>query len=230
MPPRPRLRALTPLLVVADLQRALDFYTKKLGFRDPSVHGEPPCFAMLQRDGFDLMLSVAQSAEQLAPHGRHGTWDLYLHVADVARELEILHAAGVAIANGPRDAFYGMREIELVDPDGHRICIAEDLTLAPEPGVEAWEGTLDLDGKPLRLVLKMRADATGTRAALDSLDQGALDLPIDTLERGAGVLRFEMQALRARYAGVLDESAGSARGSWSQGGRTWPLDFDRSRD
>ena len=56
---RPRVRSVTPLLVVTELQRALDFYTAKLAFIDPAVHGEPPCFALLNRVGFELMLSVA---------------------------------------------------------------------------------------------------------------------------------------------------------------------------
>ena len=50
MSSRPRVLSTTPLLVVADLQRSLGFYCQKLGFGEPSVWGEPPCFAMLHRD------------------------------------------------------------------------------------------------------------------------------------------------------------------------------------
>jgi catechol 2,3-dioxygenase-like lactoylglutathione lyase family enzyme len=53
---------------------------------------------------------------------------MYLRVDDVARELWALAAAGVAIDKGPTDTFYNMREIEVVDPDGNRLCFAQDIS------------------------------------------------------------------------------------------------------
>ena len=126
--PHSRILSTTPLLVVADLQRSLAFYCERLGFRDPSVHGEPPCFAMLRRDGFELMLSVAAKPAHVAPNGPHGTWDVYVRITDVAAEEAALRAAGVPLARGPETAFYAMREIEVLDPDGHRLCFAQDVS------------------------------------------------------------------------------------------------------
>jgi uncharacterized glyoxalase superfamily protein PhnB len=48
-------------------------------------------------------------------------------VADIANEIAALTAAGVKIDQGPRDTFYEMREIEVVDPDGYRWCFGQDL-------------------------------------------------------------------------------------------------------
>lgn len=124
---RPRVRSVTPLLVVSDLQRSIDFYCGKLGFVEPNVWGEPPCFAMMNRDGFDLMLSLAEDPRQVSPHGPQGTWDFYVSVADVAAEAAALQAAGVPLDKGPTDTPYSMREIECMDPDGHRICLAQDI-------------------------------------------------------------------------------------------------------
>jgi predicted enzyme related to lactoylglutathione lyase len=84
---------------------------------------------MLHRDGFELMLSLAEKPGQVKPHGPHGVWDVYLRVADVATEAEALRAAGGALDKGPTDMFYEMREIECLDPDGHRICLAQDLSV-----------------------------------------------------------------------------------------------------
>jgi hypothetical protein len=56
---RRRVRTTTPLLVVTDLERSLDFYTRQVGFGEPGIWGQPPCFAMVHRDGFELMLSLA---------------------------------------------------------------------------------------------------------------------------------------------------------------------------
>ena len=52
MPTRARVLSTTTLLIVADLPRSLASYDK-LGFVKASVHGEPPCFAMLFRDDFE---------------------------------------------------------------------------------------------------------------------------------------------------------------------------------
>ena len=67
--PRPTIQATTPLFVVANLQRSLDFYTQKLGFGAPGVWGEPPGFALVRRDGFTLMLSLAAKPEFVRPAG-----------------------------------------------------------------------------------------------------------------------------------------------------------------
>src|SRR6188768_4322016 len=91
---RPRLQSMTPLLVVSDLQRSIDFYQRRLGFADPSVWGEPQCFAMLSRDGFELMLSLAEDSAHIRPNGPNALWDFYLRVADIAAEMAALKAAG----------------------------------------------------------------------------------------------------------------------------------------
>jgi catechol 2,3-dioxygenase-like lactoylglutathione lyase family enzyme len=125
--PRPRLYATTPSLVVADLDRTLAFYAK-LGFGEAGTWGEPLCFAMMNRDLMDLMFTLARDPDDVHPHGPRGVWDLYLKVTDLDAELSALRAAGVAIDRGPTQTLYRNVEIEVVDPDGHRICIAEDLT------------------------------------------------------------------------------------------------------
>lgn len=128
IPKRPPLLATSPLFVVADLQRSVDFYHTKLGFAEPGIWGEPPCFAMLNRDRFELMLSLAPTPDRVRPNGAHDVWDLYLRVPDVEAEMLALQGAGVAIVKGPTDTFYRMREIEVLDPDGYRICIAQDIS------------------------------------------------------------------------------------------------------
>src|SRR5262252_3664778 len=179
MAQRSRLLSTSPLLVVSDLQRSIAFCRSALGFGEASVWGEPPCFAMLSRDGFELMLSLADGGNRVQPNGPGGAWDVHLRVADVGAEIEALAAAGVALAKVPTDTFYGMREIEVLDPDGHRFCLAQDLGAAVEgASVEDWEGVLDVGGARLRLVLHLSGAGDGWRGSLDSPDQGAADLPI----------------------------------------------------
>src|SRR5256885_4163289 len=70
-------------------------------------------------------------------------------------------------------------------------------------GIEGnWIGVL---AEKLRLVLKISKGADGKlTATMDSLDQGAKDLTIDTLDFTDRKLRFEMKALGASFEGTLE--------------------------
>ena len=124
---RSRVRGVTPLFMVSDLRSSVSFYCHKLGFADPTTYGNPPCFAVMRRDGFELMLSSSPDAPA-RPNGTVGVWDMYVSVEDVSKEIAALAANGVTVAKGPTDTFYRMREIEVLDPDGHRICLAQSLS------------------------------------------------------------------------------------------------------
>jgi catechol 2,3-dioxygenase-like lactoylglutathione lyase family enzyme len=120
--PRQPVRATSPCLVVSNLDQSIAFYCGKLGFAEPALWGDPPCFAMMHRDGFDVMLRLAGAPDRIHPNGPDGIWDLYIHVDDVRAEVAALGAAGVAIDADLCDTAYQMSEIEIVDPDGYRIC------------------------------------------------------------------------------------------------------------
>ena len=224
---RPRVRAVTPLLVVSNLQRSIDFYVQVCGYRDPTPYGDPPCFAMLHRDGFDLMLSLGSDTVPVRPNGPAGVWDVYVTVVDLDQELQALRASGVTPERGPTDTAYGMREIELLDPDGYRLCFAQD-TSGPWPDTEFFEGVLDLGSTQLRLVLKIACSGQGWVGALDSPDQGVSNLPLDVVLRDEGRLRFEIKPIGATFEGTFEEADGSVRGQWDQSGRSRPLRFRKA--
>jgi catechol 2,3-dioxygenase-like lactoylglutathione lyase family enzyme len=125
MPVRPRLLTTTAVFVVSDLLRSLEFYGR-LGFRAERTWGEPPCFAMPRRDGFELMLSLAEDPSRVRPNGPGGVWDMYLRVPDLAAEKAALEEAGVPLVRAPERTDYEMIEMEVLDPDGYRICFGQD--------------------------------------------------------------------------------------------------------
>jgi len=219
MPARAHFLSTTPVFVVADLQRALRFYREVLGFGEPSVWGEPPCFAMLHRDGFELMLSLGEQGHG-RPDRQGGVFDAYVRVDDADREAAAVVAAGGSLAKGPTDTFYRMREIEVLDPDGHRWCFAHDLTRR----VESFAGVLDVGPAKLRLVLRITTDADGNATArLDSPDQNVSNLVVDRLQRTDAGMEFALTAIGAAFTGTFDESGDTVSGTWKQGGRAWPL-------
>jgi hypothetical protein len=68
------------------------------------------------------------------PRPNGTAWDMHLRIADLAAEETALRAAGVAITRGPEPTEYGMIELEVRDPDGHRVCFGQDLEGRPEDG------------------------------------------------------------------------------------------------
>lgn len=91
----------------------------------------------------------------------------------------------------------------------------------------AWQGTLDVPGAKLRLVLKISKKPDGTLTAkLDSLDQGAMDIPVDEVTFKDGALRFEIKNLMVTYEGKL--SGAEVVGQFKQGGFTLPLTLKKT--
>jgi pimeloyl-ACP methyl ester carboxylesterase len=69
-----------------------------------------------------------------------------------------------------------------------------------------WEGALDVGAMKLRLALKVTRAADGALAAkLDSLDQGANDLPVDVITLKEGSVHFEMKHLQGVFDGTLNK-------------------------
>ena len=95
---RSRIRAVTPLLVVSDLQRSIDFYARALGFVEPNVHGDPPCFAMMNRDGFDLMLSLGEDGLAKVKAGVTTPEELLRVVTEVREMRTLCGGCGNAVA------------------------------------------------------------------------------------------------------------------------------------
>lgn len=89
-----------------------------------------------------------------------------------------------------------------------------------------WEGTLKAGGAELRLVLHVKKDDKGGwQATLDSVDQGAMAIPITSINFNGGALKFALDAIGGAYEGKLDANRNVISGTWSQGGASLPLEF-----
>lgn len=122
-----RINGSAPHFLVADVQAAGDYYEKKLGFTIPEYWGDPPRFAMPQRDGFIVMLNQVDRLEP-KPHGKEQIWDAYFWCSGVDALYEELRERGAEFIHGPENReLYGMREIAVRDVDGHMLVFAEDL-------------------------------------------------------------------------------------------------------
>ncbi|MDQ3712790.1 MAG: esterase FrsA, partial [Acidobacteriota bacterium] len=92
-----------------------------------------------------------------------------------------------------------------------------------------WFGTLETSGIKLRLVLKVTKAADGSLAAkIDSIDQGANNIEVDSFSRQNKSVRFEAKKYGMIYEGALNEKGDEISGIFKQGPASLPLIFKRS--
>ena len=120
---------LTPVLIVEAVETSLPFWVDRMGFtKTVEVPEEGSIgFAILQRDGAELMLqsiaSVRKDVAAFAPVGAVSKGcGMFIEVedfADIRQRLE-----GYPIVMPERLSFYGMREIGVSEPSGHTVIFA----------------------------------------------------------------------------------------------------------
>lgn len=98
---------------------------------------------------------------------------------------------------------------------------------AQSPSLEgAWLGTLDAGGVKLRIQLNLKASGAGYTGTMDSLDQGALGIPVSSVSVEGDGLKLQVEKVKGSYQGKI--AGDRITGQWTQGERTLPLDFNRS--
>ena len=89
----------------------------------------------------------------------------------------------------------------------------------------SWEGSLDVQGTVLRLVLKLTNQPGGATGVLISVDQGSAEIPLSSITQSGTALKLAVTLVNASYAGELKD--GQLTGTWTQGPGSWPLAFKR---
>jgi catechol 2,3-dioxygenase-like lactoylglutathione lyase family enzyme len=119
------MASVTVRYIVEDVDAAIAFYTRHLGFRE-DMH-PAPTFAMLSRGDLRLLLSQPSGAGgggQVMPDGTRpepGGWNRFtLQVGDLAATVEELRAAGARFRTDIVTGVGG-KQILLEDPSGNPI-------------------------------------------------------------------------------------------------------------
>jgi len=120
--------------IVDDVDAAIDFYTRHLGFRE-EMHPDA-AFAMLSRGDLRLVLVAPVPADHRGggsrpmPDGRKqepGGWNRFmLEVSDLVAEAETLRLAGVRFRNDIVTGVGG-RQVMIEDPSGNPVELFEPL-------------------------------------------------------------------------------------------------------
>ena len=95
---------------------------------------------------------------------------------------------------------------------------------------QVWEGKLEIGaGLSLRIVVHVGKTADGKlMATMDSPDQGAKGLKVDTVTLDKTTLAFEMKTVLGKYEGKLNAEGTEATGTWTQAGNAFPLTLKKT--
>lgn len=114
----PALRPYAYVLAVADIERSAAYFRDALGFAVEWTESDD--WRLVMRGSVRVMLGRcpdAVPAEQTGDHGYFG----YLHADDVDALHREFVERGAIVLEAPDDRPYGMREMTLATPDGHRL-------------------------------------------------------------------------------------------------------------
>ena len=122
------LTGISPVLLVADIERSVSYYRDQLGF-ECDVHGDPPDFATARRDGATILLARCREPERIVPNWRivDNMWNVYIRVDDADAMYAEVQERGAGIDYTIYDAPHGFREFGVQDPDGHDIAFGQQI-------------------------------------------------------------------------------------------------------
>jgi catechol 2,3-dioxygenase-like lactoylglutathione lyase family enzyme len=122
------LTGISPVLLIADVERSVEYYRDRLGFRC-DVHGDPPDFVVAERDAAVILMALCREPERIVPNWKivDMVWNAFIRVDDVEAVYAEVQERGAPIDYTLYDAPSGFREFGVQDPDGHDIAFAQRL-------------------------------------------------------------------------------------------------------
>lgn len=124
-----QLRGATPVFLVGDIAKTMEWYRTKLGFDGEAIPPKPPHdFCILRRDDVTIFLQQLTGYRHRDHYDERegGVWAAYLETNDVQSLYESLkNVSGVTIVQPLRHQPYGQWEFEVRDVDGRVLVFAE---------------------------------------------------------------------------------------------------------
>ncbi len=108
---------------------------------------------------------------------------------------------------------------------------AKNLTNPNDEISGTWLGKLKVQGTELRIVFHINKNDDGTLSGtMDSPDQGANGIPVDSVISNEGNIRLVIKAVRGFYDGKLNPDNSSISGTWHQSGMSFPLVLTKTKE
>lgn len=110
-----------PELAVADPDITAEFFREALGF-EANTWGQPAQSLIAVRGGVTLHFRRASGPAEIRSNASREVWDAYVWCDGLDELAGEFQRRGVPLERAPMTTVYGMREFDVVDPDGHLIC------------------------------------------------------------------------------------------------------------
>jgi catechol 2,3-dioxygenase-like lactoylglutathione lyase family enzyme len=125
----PQLSAIAPQFLVDDLDRAIAYYRRQLGFQVDFTYER--FYASVSRDGIAIHLKCApKTAADRAHRRQHEHLDAFIAVTGIDALHEELRSRGALITASLGERAWGRREFGVEDLDGYILCFSEP---TPDP-------------------------------------------------------------------------------------------------
>jgi hypothetical protein len=93
--------------------------------------------------------------------------------------------------------------------------------------VGTWQGTLEAGPMKLRIVFDIKAAEAGLTGTMDSPDQRAFGLKLDSVKQEGTNVTAELRMINGSYNGTFSADGSEIVGTWSQSGQSLPLTLRR---
>lgn len=126
MQPKAQLIGIAPQLRVPDVVKTAEYYINVLGFSLIGYFPDPPVYAMVQRDGFQIHFGKINGDALVHTNKVPGSevTDFVIWVPEIELFYNEVKAAGANIIQDIVQRSYG-RELLISDCDGHVILVAD---------------------------------------------------------------------------------------------------------
>ncbi len=121
-----KLYGIAPQLIVPDVVQTAQYYRDVLGFNIIGYFMDPPVYAMVERDGFQIHFGKADNGTyKTNADFRKINTDFIIWVPEIDQFFEEVSAKNAEIVEGIVTRVYGSREFIIKDCNGFRITIGD---------------------------------------------------------------------------------------------------------
>lgn len=121
----PRVKDAKPMLYVRNVEASAAFFRDKLGFAIDFLHGHPPFYGSVSRDGVSLHLRfVHEPVFREDVREKEQLLSAFLDVANIQGLFAEFKSAGVRFAQPLKKEAWGASAFIVLDLDGNWICFA----------------------------------------------------------------------------------------------------------
>jgi uncharacterized glyoxalase superfamily protein PhnB len=116
------LQGAAPVLPVDNAAQTAEYYRVTLGFTIERLEGDPPYYAIVQRDG--VLVHLSEREDTSKPIERCSA---YIYVSDADALYEEYRRIGIEMFAPPENQDNEMREFELSDMNGHFLTFGQKI-------------------------------------------------------------------------------------------------------